>query len=148
MSCDICNPPDLLQESLRPFGPEVSRECPSGCLQGPSGPGSGVSKKCPESLPGVSKRYPRHSGDTLGTLFGHSGAPGPEGPRRHREGHSRDTSGPKGPRDSCSRSGGCNATFQNGGSILKITMSIDAIPTKISFATEGLGKNTLRCSSP
>ena len=33
-----CNPPGLLQESLRPFGPEVSRECPSGCLWGPSGP--------------------------------------------------------------------------------------------------------------
>ena len=37
-----CNPPSLLQESLGPFGPEVFRECPSGCLWGPS------------SVPGVS----------------------------------------------------------------------------------------------
>ena len=60
---------------------------------------------------------PRHSGDTLGTLFGHSGAWGPKGPgealsdtpsdtsrfRGHSRGHSGDTSGP---RDSCSRPGG------------------------------------------
>ena len=52
-----------------------------GPLGGVSGalraPGSGVSKKCPESVPGVSKRCSGHSGDTLGTLFGHSGARGP-----------------------------------------------------------------------
>ena len=40
-------------------------------------PGSGVSKKCPKSVPGVSKRCPGHSGHTL---FGHSGARGPKGP--------------------------------------------------------------------
>ena len=45
-----CNPAGLLQESLGPFGPEVSPECPrkwgvsegkcpTGCPQGPSGPG-------------------------------------------------------------------------------------------------------------
>ena len=62
------------QESLGPFGPEVSRECPSGCLWH-----SRVSKKCPESVPRVSKRCPGHFGDTLGTLFGHSGARGPKG---------------------------------------------------------------------
>ena len=75
---------------------------------------------CPESVPGVSKRCPGHSGDTLGTLFGHSGARGPKGPgdtpsdtpsdtphfRGHSRGHSGDTSGPKGPRDSCSRPAG------------------------------------------
>ena len=43
-------------------------------------PGSGVSRKCPESVPGVSKRCPEHSGDTLGTPFGHSGARGRKGP--------------------------------------------------------------------
>ena len=35
---------------------------------------SGVSKKYRKSVLGVLKRCPRHSGDTLGTLFGHSGA--------------------------------------------------------------------------
>ena len=66
------NPPGLLQESesLGHFGPEVSRGV-SGAL---CGPGSGVPKKCPKSVPGVSKRCSGHSGDTLGTLFGHSGA--------------------------------------------------------------------------
>ena len=51
---------------------ESVRQGVSGALQAP---GSGVSKKFPESVPGVSKRCPGHSGDTLGTLFGHSGAP-------------------------------------------------------------------------
>ena len=88
----------------------------SGALRAP---GSGVSKKCPESVPGVSKRCPGQSGDTLGTLFGHYGAQGPKGPgdtpsdtpsdtpgfRGHSRGHSADTSGLKGPRDSCSRPG-------------------------------------------
>ena len=55
------------------------RECPTGCLRAP---GSGVSKKCPESVPGVSKRCPGHSGNTLGTPFGHSGARTPKGPGR------------------------------------------------------------------
>ena len=83
-----------------------------GILRGVSGalraPGSEVSKKCPESVPGVSKRCP----DTSGTLSGHfldTPEPGarraPETPRRTPRGHSRDTSGPKGPRDSCSRPG-------------------------------------------
>ena len=53
-----CNTPGLLQESLRPFGPEVSRECLGSVPRGVSGalraPGSGVSKKCPESVPRVS----------------------------------------------------------------------------------------------
>ena len=60
-------------------------KCPESVFRGVSGalraPGSGVSKKCPESVPGVSKRCPGHSVDTLGTLFGHSGARGPKGPR-------------------------------------------------------------------
>ena len=67
--CSGCNAPGLLQESLGPFGPEVFRECPSGCLRG-----SRVSKQWPESVPGVSKRCPGHSG-------GHSGAQGAKGPR-------------------------------------------------------------------
>ena len=82
-------------------------------VSGPFGPmGSGVSKKCPESVPGVSKRCPGHCGDSLGTLFVHSGARGPKGPgdtppdtlsdtpsfRGHSRGHSGDTSGPKGPK--------------------------------------------------
>ena len=70
----ICNPP------LGPFGPEVSRECPSRCLWGPSGPGlrsvQRGSRECPRSV----KKVSRHSRDTLETLFGHSGAQGPKGP--------------------------------------------------------------------
>ena len=54
------------------------RECPMGSLRGPSGPGH--QKKCPETVPRVSERCPGHSGDTLGTLFGDSGARGPKGP--------------------------------------------------------------------
>ena len=60
-------------------------KCPGSVPRGVSGalqtPGSGVSKKYPESVPGVSKRCPGHSGDTLGTLFGHCGGRGPKGPR-------------------------------------------------------------------
>ena len=60
-------------------------KCPGSVPRGVSGalraPGSGVSKKCPESVPGVSGTPFRHSGDTLGTLSGHSGARGPKGPR-------------------------------------------------------------------
>ena len=64
----LCNPPGLFLESLGPFGPEVSRECPSGCLRGPLGPGlRSVQKVFRECPPGVSKRCP----DT----------PGPKGPK-------------------------------------------------------------------
>ena len=55
---DDCEPPGLLQESLGPFGPEVSPECsppPKSVPRKRGGsPGSGVSKKCPERVPGVS----------------------------------------------------------------------------------------------
>ena len=44
------------------------RECPASCLRDPSCPGSGVSKKCPESVPRVSG-IPNF--DTLWTLSGH-----------------------------------------------------------------------------
>ena len=112
-----------------PFGPEVSRERPSGCLWGPSGPGLWSVQKVSRESPRSVKKVSGHSGDTLGTLFGHSGArgpkgprdtprdtpgtlqsPRPEGPQRHPEGHSRDTSGPKGPGDSCSRPGALQHT--------------------------------------
>ena len=90
----FATPPDLLQESLGPFGPEVSRECPSGCLWGPSGPGL-------QSVQKVSGECPWSVGNTFLTLRGHSRETfldtpdfGPEGPQRHPEGHS------------CSRSGG------------------------------------------
>ena len=69
-------------------------------------PGSGVSEKCPDSVLGVSKRCPGHSGDTLGTLFGHSGARCPDGSRRHPpfsgtlpRRHSRGHFGPEGARE-------------------------------------------------
>ena len=100
-----CNLPGLVQESL---GPEVSWECPSGCLWGPSRPHA---PEYPKSVPRVSPECQKggrtlrgHSRDTFWTRW----SPRPEGPQRHPEGHSRDTLGPKGPRDSCSRSGGRN----------------------------------------
>ena len=83
------------------------------------GPGSGVSKKCPESVPGVSGTpfltLRGHSRDTFWTL--RSPAEGPRGHpvghsldtphfRGHSWGHSGDTSGPKRPRDYCSRPAG------------------------------------------
>ena len=64
----------------------------SGALRAPR---SGGSKKCPESVPEVSRRCPGHSKDTLGT-FWDTPEPG-KGPRIHSEGHSWDTSGSKGP---------------------------------------------------
>ena len=101
----------------------VSESVPRSVSGALRAPGSGVSKKCPESVPGVSKRCLRHSGDTLGTLFGHSGTRGPKGPGDtpwdtlgdtpvfgDTLGDTPgDTSGPKGPRDPCSRPGGSQA---------------------------------------
>ena len=56
------------QESLGPFGPEVFRECPSGCLWGPSGPAlrsvQKVSRECPQSIKKVSRTLRGHSRDT------------------------------------------------------------------------------------
>ena len=89
----ICEPPPgLLQESLG-VSLEVS--------VGPFGPRS-VQKVCPRSVRNTFLTLRRHSRDTFWTLQ----SQGPEGPQRHPEGHSRDTLGPKGPRDSCSRPGG------------------------------------------
>ena len=95
---DLATPPTCYR-SLS--GPKCPGSVPLGVSGALRAPDSGVSKKCPESVPGVSKCVP----DTLGTLFGHSGARGPKGPRDTQR-DPRDTSGPKGPRDSCSRSGG------------------------------------------
>ena len=89
-----CDPAGLLQESLGPFGPEVSPECPRECPRkwgvsegvsdgvssGPLGPRAPEcpSKKCPQSVPGVSKRCPDTPGTHSGTLQGHFGPEGPE----------------------------------------------------------------------
>ena len=76
------------------LGPKWSGSVPRGVPRGVSGalrtPGSGVSKKCPESVPGVSKgvRTPRgHSRDTFWTLRG------PKGPRDTPRNTPRDTPG-------------------------------------------------------
>ena len=116
---NVCKPPGLQQESLGPFRPEVSRECPrprgcprecpKGCRRPFGPPSSGVSKKCSETVPlgvqGTPKTFghsgvgaQRASGTCLqpsdtpsNTPF--SGAPSGTLPR--------DTSGPKGPRNPC-----------------------------------------------
>ena len=110
-----------------PSGPKCLRECRREC---PRKPGclreclTECPKKCPESAPGVSKRCPRHSADTLGTLFGHSEARGPKGPgdtpwdtpgrhpgfRGHSRRHSRRHFGPEA-RDPCSRPRGSQTLF-------------------------------------
>ena len=86
-------------------------------------PGSGVSnrvsRECLRSVPRVSTECLGHLFDTPGTLSGHfldTPEPGAgenlsdtpsdtPGFRGHSRGHSGDTSGPKRPRDSCSRPG-------------------------------------------
>ena len=81
------------------------RECPTGC---------------PKSVPRVSSECQKGVPDTLGTLWGHfldTPEPGARRARGHPIGHSLghppifgdtlgDTSGPKGPGDSCSRPAG------------------------------------------
>ena len=109
------------------------RECPTGCLRGLRARCSGVSKRCPESVPGVSKRCPGHSKDTLGTPFGHSGAPGPKGPGDTLSDTPSDTPrfpdtlgdtpGPKGPRDPSSRPQGSQGQC----SVIGATISCDAL---------------------
>ena len=106
------------------------RECPTGSLRGPSGPGpqsiQKVSRECPRSV----KKCPGHSRDTLGTLFGHSRARGPRALETPRQtlprtppvtpgtlsgtlsGTLRGHFGPEGPRDSCSRPGGSQPLIQ------------------------------------
>ena len=86
------------------------RQCPTGCPGGLSGPGlrsvQKVSRECPRSVRDtfLTRR------DTRDTFLDTPGVRGPTGPRAsdtpHFRGHSGDTSGPKGPRDSCSRPAG------------------------------------------
>ena len=88
---ELSNSPGLLQESLGPFGPEVSQECPCprkrgcprGCLR--------RTQKCPKSVPRVFSEYQKD----VRTLRGHSWLDTPEpggdpveGLRRHPVGHS------------------------------------------------------------
>ena len=133
-SRQTCDPASLLQESLGPFGPEMSRECPRECprkwgvservsdgvFPGPFGPRA---PECPKSVPRVSAECQKGVPDTLRTLSGHflgtlerGARRAPGTPRRTLLEHPPfsgtlsgtlgDTSGPKGPRDSCSRPAG------------------------------------------
>ena len=67
----VATPPTCYRSLSGFSGPK----CPGSVPRGVSGvlraPGSRVSQKCPESVPGASKRCPEHSGDTLRTLSGH-----------------------------------------------------------------------------
>ena len=91
--------------------------------------------ECPKSVPRVSPECQKGVPDTPGTLsghFGHSGARGPKGSGDtpsdtpsdtphfwgHSRGHSGDTSGPKGPRDSCSRPAGSQTYLASEGHVL------------------------------
>ena len=108
---EICNTPGLLQESLRPFGPECPGSVPGvslGVCLGHFGPRA---PQCPKSVPRVSQSVRDtfltiwgHSRDT----FGHSGARGPKGPRDTL----RDTPGTlrarRAPETPVAGRGGCN----------------------------------------
>ena len=97
---------------------EVSRALRARSVPGVSlgvslGPFGLRAPECPKSVPRVSPECQKGVPDTPRTLSGHfldTPEPGarraPETPRGTLPGHSRDTSGPKGPRDSCSRPGG------------------------------------------
>ena len=66
----VATPPTCYSSLSSPSGRRkrgCPRECPKGCPRALWAPGSGVSKMCPESVPGVSKKV---SG-TPGTLSGH-----------------------------------------------------------------------------
>ena len=95
-----CNPPACYKSLSGPLGPK----CPGSVLGVSLGPFGPRAPECPKSVPRVSRECQKgvrtlrgHSRDTVGTLFGYSGARGQKGPR--------DT-GPQGPRDSCSRPAG------------------------------------------
>ena len=113
-----------------PFGPEVSRGVSEGVspkirvserVSGGVSRGPSVSRapESPKGVPRVSpecqKKVSRHSRDTLGTPFGHTGAGGPRHSpghslgrpdfRGHSLGHSLGHFGPEGPEASCRRLG-------------------------------------------
>ena len=99
----VATPPACYRSLSGPSGPKCPGSVPRGVSGALRAPGSGVSKKCRRECPRSVKKVSGHSGDTLGTLWGHFLTL-----RRTNSTlrHSRDTSGPKGPRDSCSRPGG------------------------------------------
>ena len=71
-----CKPPTVSKRTspkwyLCPTG------CPTGRLLGPSNPGLRSVQKCPDNVPGVSKKCPGHSTDTFWTLRGRSLPKGP-----------------------------------------------------------------------
>ena len=98
-------PPPACYRSLSgPSGPKCPGSVPGVSLGVSLGPFGPRAPECPKSVPRVkkvSRTLWEQSRDTSGTLFGHSGARGPKGPRDTP----RDTPGPGGPRDSCSRPG-------------------------------------------
>ena len=95
LGSNFATPPACYRSLSGPSARSV-RECPSGCLWGrrPRAP------ECARSVAGVSPECQKgvrtlrgHSRDTLGTLFGHSGARGPKGPRDTLRDTPRDTPG-------------------------------------------------------
>ena len=106
----FCNhfatPPACYRSLSGPFGPEVSRECLSGCLWGPSGPGlrsvQKVSRECSQSVRDTFLTLWEHSRDTFWTPRS------PDAPGTLRAQRARAFS--------CSRpGGGCNNNFVSDG---------------------------------
>ena len=73
----LAKPPACYRSLLGPGPWAMSRECPLGVSLGPFGRRA---LECPKSVPRASPECPGHLFDTLGTLFGHSGARRPKGP--------------------------------------------------------------------
>ena len=114
-------PPACYRSLSGPSGPKCPRECPRkwGVFEGVSDggvPGALRAPECPKSVLRVSPECPGHLFDTPRTLSGHC-LDTPEPGARRAPGTPRrtppifgDTSGPKGPRDSCSRPAGSQSS--------------------------------------
>ena len=110
----LATPPACDRSLSGPSGEKCSGSVPRGVFGAP---------ECPKSVPGVSRECPRSVRTPFGTLSGHFWtlwSPGPEGPQRHPEGRSRNTSLPKGRETPVAGRGGCNKRPQRNASGKKL----------------------------